>query len=153
MLAKNGTQLTCLRLIAATEQLAISGTHDLTKVAVALILEEQIHGGVADAENLLQHTAFQVVQGHPLPNRLVNLVGEAICQIHEDFSLANALRRCDDHATASMQVVLDYTHQHDKEADFCLAQSAYPSEPPCGRTVTPMPVTDIDRMSASPFDC
>jgi hypothetical protein len=128
MLAEDGAQLTLLRLIAATEQSSLSGAHGLAQITVTLVLQEQIDGSVADAEDILEHTAFKIVQSISTPNCLVNLVSEAICQVHEDFSLVNPVRRCDDHATASMRVVLDYTHKHDKEADFRLAQFTHSSE-------------------------
>ena len=105
MLAEDRTQFTCLRLVTAMQQGSLGGGHGCTQIPIALVLQEQIDGSVANAQNFLERTAFEIVQGGAFPNRLVNPVGEPVCQGHEDFTLAYLARRCDDHATASMRVV------------------------------------------------
>ena len=120
------------------QQRSLGGGHGGTQIALPLVLQEQIDGRMANAQNFLEHTAFEIVQRSALPNRLSNPIGEPIRQCHEDFALAHIARRCDDHATASMRVVLVCIHQHDTEAGFCLSHVAQSPKPVRGRTVTPL---------------
>src|SRR5207249_1135907 len=71
----------------------------------------------------LQGAAFEVVEACALLDGLAHEIAEILSEGEQAIRLARHSRRCDDHATASMRVVVKKP-KHDVEAIFCLAHFA-----------------------------
>ena len=106
MLAEDRTQFTCLRLVTAMQQGSLGGGHGCTQIAIALVLQEQIDGSVANAQNFLE-SALRSKSYKEVPSRTASsiLSVSLFARVTRISPLPTLARRCDDHATASMRVV------------------------------------------------
>lgn len=106
MLAEDRSHGPCYDGIAAIKYGVLGGSDAIAEIAVALSLQEHVHGGSPHFQNALQGPSFEAIQAGPFSDGLANEVGEILGQFPERNSLANLRRRCDHHDTASMRVVL-----------------------------------------------
>jgi hypothetical protein len=72
-------------------------------------VQKQIDGGPAERDDARPNAAFERIELGPILNRLMYECGEIVRHMDDGFRLAKVERRCEDHATASMLVVVE-TH-------------------------------------------
>src|SRR5947209_78452 len=89
MFAEDRAQRAWLGLVTTVQKRSLVGRHRLAEIAVALVLQKQIDGSTAHAQQLLQDAPLQLLQGSSRANRLLYLAGELVGQIHQNSALAN----------------------------------------------------------------
>jgi hypothetical protein len=61
----------------------LGGSDAVAEIAVALSLQEHVHGGVPDFQSLPQGPSFQVIQTGPFLHGLPNETDQILGQFHE----------------------------------------------------------------------
>jgi hypothetical protein len=92
--------------VTAFEDVAILGGDGFAEVAVPLGKEEKFSSGKTHLKNLPKGAAFEVVEAGALLDGLANELAEILSEGEQAIRLACNRRRCDDHATASMRLVV-----------------------------------------------
>ena len=88
---------------------AVIGADRRAQIAVALRFEEAVDGDAADDEQALEQTFFEGVEIGAFLDGLVNEAGEFFGHFHEGIGLAGRGGNGNNHATASVLVVLSST--------------------------------------------